>query len=222
MSLLKLVNIWKKYGGEYILKGIHLEVSEGKVILVRGRSGVGKSTLAKIAGLLMKPNMGSVIYRGSDIWRLSESRRALIKLKEIGYVDQNYTLLPELTVRENIELPLKILGVDKEERRKIIIELIQTFEINGLEERYPDQLSGGQRQRVAIARALAKKPKLLIADEPYSNLDDKTIEVIHSYIKNITKKNRIATIITTVDLQTFYDVDEEYVLKDGVCYAIQK
>ncbi|MEM2627686.1 MAG: ATP-binding cassette domain-containing protein, partial [Ignisphaera sp.] len=141
MSLLKLVNIWKKYSGEHILKGVHLEVSEGMVILVRGRSGVGKSTLAKIACLLMKPNMGSVIYRGNDIWRLSESHRALIKLKEIGYVDQNYTLLPELTVRENIELPLKILGIDKEERRKTIAELIETFEINGLEDRYPDQLS---------------------------------------------------------------------------------
>ncbi|MEM4789340.1 MAG: ATP-binding cassette domain-containing protein [Ignisphaera sp.] len=222
MSLLKLVNIWKKYSGEYILKGVHLEVSEGMIILVRGRSGVGKSTLAKIACLLMKPNMGSVIYRGNDIWRLSESHRALIKLKEIGYVDQNYTLLPELTVRENIELPLKILGIDKEERRKTIAELIETFEINGLEDRYPDQLSGGQRQRVALARALAKKPKLLVADEPYSNLDDKTIEVIHSYIKNVTKKNMVATIITTVDLQTFYDIDEEYILKEGVLYAIQK
>ena len=222
MSLLKLVNIWKKYSGEYILKGIHLEVSEGKVVLIRGRSGVGKSTLAKIACLLMKPNMGSVIYRGNDVWRLSESRRASIKLKEIGYIDQSYTLLPELTVWENIELPLKILGVDKEERRKIIVELIETFEINGLEDHYPDQLSGGQRQRVAIARALAKKPKLLIADEPYSNLDDKIIEVIHSYIKSTVKKNKVATIITTVDLQTFYDVDEEYVLKDGILYAIQK
>ncbi|MEM2511328.1 MAG: ATP-binding cassette domain-containing protein, partial [Candidatus Methanomethylicia archaeon] len=144
------------------------------------------------------------------------------KLKEIGYIDQSYTLLPELTVWENIELPLKILGVDKEERRKIIVELIETFEINGLEDHYPDQLSGGQRQRVAIARALAKKPKLLIADEPYSNLDDKIIEVIHSYIKSTVKKNKVATIITTVDLQTFYDVDEEYVLKDGILYAIQK
>ncbi|MEM1679290.1 MAG: ATP-binding cassette domain-containing protein [Ignisphaera sp.] len=220
MSLLKLVNIWKKYSGEYILKGIHLEVSEGKVVLIRGRSGVGKSTLAKIACLLMKPNMGSVIYRDNDVWRLSESRRASIKLKEIGYIDQSYTLLPELTVWENIELPLKILGVDKEERRKIIVELIETFEINGLEDHYPDQLSGGQRQRVAIARALAKKPKLLIADEPYSNLDDKTTEIIHNYVKKIVKKSNIATIITTVDLHTYYDNDEEYILKDGVLNMI--
>ncbi|MEM4053648.1 MAG: ATP-binding cassette domain-containing protein [Ignisphaera sp.] len=220
MSLLKLVNIWKKYSGEYILKGIHLEVSEGKVVLIRGRSGVGKSTLAKIACLLMKPNMGLVIYRDNDVWRLSESRRASIKLKEIGYIDQSYTLLPELTVWENIELPLKILGVDKEERRKIIVELIETFEINGLEDHYPDQLSGGQRQRVAIARALAKKPKLLIADEPYSNLDDKTTEIIHNYVKKIVKKSNIATIITTVDLHTYYDNDEEYILKDGVLNMI--
>ncbi|MEM2697787.1 MAG: ATP-binding cassette domain-containing protein [Ignisphaera sp.] len=220
MSLLKLVNIWKKYSGEYILKGIHLEVSEGKVVLIRGRSGVGKSTLAKIACLLMKPNMGSVIYRDNDVWRLSESRRASIKLKEIGYIDQSYTLLPELTVWENIELPLKILGVDREERRKIIVELIETFEINGLEDHYPDQLSGGQRQRVAIARALAKKPKLLIADEPYSNLDDKTTEIIHNYVKKIVKKSNIATIITTVDLHTYYDNDEEYILKDGVLNMI--
>ncbi|MEM4476374.1 MAG: ATP-binding cassette domain-containing protein [Desulfurococcaceae archaeon] len=221
MSLLKLVNVWAKYSNEYVLKGVNIEVSEGMIILIRGRSGVGKTTLAKAASMIMKPINGSVIYRGVDVWTLSEQWRALTRLREVGYVDQECMLLSELTVYENIELPLKIMGVSRGERVRIVREVVEVLELNGLENYYPDQLSGGQRQRAAIARALVKKPKLIVADEPYSNLDDETMKIVHSYIRSIVERERAAAVITTVDLHTYYDVDKEYILENGLLRTVK-
>lgn len=215
MCLLKLTDIWKNYERVEVLKGVDLEITRGSITLIRGRSGVGKTTLAKIIAMLLKPDRGVVIYNGLDVWRLSEPARSAIRLKEIGYVDQNYTLIPELTIWSNIELPLKLLGVSKKERAKIVSSLIEALDLKTLEHRYPNQLSGGQKQRIAIARALAKTPRLLVADEPYSNLDDKTIEVVHSYIREKAEDLGMAVVITTVDLYTRYDVDAEYLLIDG-------
>lgn len=221
MFLLKLVDIWVRYSNEYVLRGVGLEVDKGTTTLIRGRSGVGKTTLAKVVSMLMKPARGSVIYSGVDIWMLREPQRAAVRLKEVGYIDQEYTLFSELTVYENIELPLKLLGIDRDERMRRVEELIDVFELRGLENHYPNQLSGGQRQRVAIARALAKKPKLLVADEPYSNLDDETVKTVHSYIKGIVKENGVAAVITTVDLYIRYDADREYLLENGVLKIVK-
>lgn len=221
MSLLRAVDVWKSYSGVDVLRNVSLELREGEVVLIRGRSGVGKTSLAKILALITKPERGYVLYQGRDAWSLSEVERSWIRLREVGYVDQGYTLLPELTVRENIELPLKLIGIDREEREKIVSELIEVFEIKGLEDRYPSQLSGGQRQRVAIARALAKKPKLIVADEPYSNLDDEIMRRIHNYIIEVAKSMNMAFVITTVDLYAKYNVDKEYLLSNGVLQQLQ-
>ncbi|MEM0326391.1 MAG: ATP-binding cassette domain-containing protein [Desulfurococcaceae archaeon] len=216
MCIVKLVDVWVKYGGEYVLRGINLEVCEGNVVVVKGRSGVGKTTLAKVLALLLKPEKGRVLYSGEDVWSLSEQFRAGIRLRDIGYVDQEHVLLPELTVWENIELPLRIMGVEKNERKRRVREIVEVLGLLGLEERYPGQLSGGQRQRVALARALVKKPKLLVLDEPYSSLDDDTRRTVHSYIVNYAKQVKSAVVVTTVDLYVDFNVDKEYTLENSL------
>ncbi|MEM4481385.1 MAG: ATP-binding cassette domain-containing protein [Desulfurococcaceae archaeon] len=215
MSYLKLSNVWLRYSGEFVLRGVDLELVEGTVTLVRGKSGVGKTTLAKVASMLIKPHIGTVFYRGLDVWKLGESMVASIRLRELGYVDQDCKLLPELSVYENIELPLKIIGVNKERRNEAVRMLVEALGLHGLENSYPSQLSGGQRQRVAVARALVKRPRLIVADEPYSSLDDDTMKIVHSYIESFVEKERAVALITTVDLSTHFDVDEEYFLESG-------
>lgn len=211
--IIELSRVTKRVGNELILREVDLAVEKSKIVLIRGRSGVGKTTLAKIASLLVLPDDGVVKYMGHPV--ISDKDASAIRLREIGYVDQEYTLLPELTVRENVELPLRILGIPRNRYEDVLEEVLQVLGLRGLEDRYPDQLSGGQRQRVAIARALVKAPKLLVADEPVSNLDQETAFTVLLYIKELSRKKGLSAIITTVDLYTEYDVDDEYILSNG-------
>ncbi|MCS7099116.1 MAG: ATP-binding cassette domain-containing protein, partial [Sulfolobales archaeon] len=171
-TVLLLRNVSKTMNRELVLRGIDLELKTGEVVVVRGRSGVGKTTLAKIASLQLLPDGGSVMFLGVDVGRLREYERSSLRLRYVGYVDQEYTLLQELTVRENVELPLALLGAPKSERVRAAEELLRRLGLRNYGDRYPTELSGGERQRVAIARALVKKPRLLVADEPFSNLDE--------------------------------------------------
>lgn len=215
MYLLKLVGVLKVIGGEPILRDLNLEVPESATVLVRGKSGVGKSTLARIAALLWKPDNGTVFFNGIDTRTLSEKKRSEMRLKYIGYVDQECTLMPELTVLENIELPVLLLGVEKKKRRELVNSVLEALGLKGLEYRYPDELSGGQKQRAVIAMALVKEPRLLVADEPFSNLDDETAKSVLDYIRRLSRSNRLSALITTVDLYGKYQVDYEYVLENG-------
>lgn len=215
MCLLRLVGVSKFIGKELVLKDLELEVPESTTVLVRGKSGVGKSTLAKIAALLWKPDNGKVFFNGIDTRTLSEKERSKMRLKYIGYVDQEYTLMPELTVLENVELPLILLGFKKKKREELVNDLLEILGLKGFEYRYPDELSGGQKQRVAIARALVKMPRLLVADEPFSNLDNETTKNVLDYIRRLSKSNGLSALITTVDLYGEYQVDYEYVLENG-------
>lgn len=204
MELLELRNVSKVVGNELVLVSVSLSLRSGDVLVVRGRSGVGKTTLAKIASLQLVPDEGSVKFMGVDSTNLNDDLRSLLRLKYIGYVDQEYALLPRLTVYENVELPLALLGVPKKERRDRVRYVLDQVGLGGLEDRYPTELSGGERQRVAIARALVKKPRLLVADEPFSNLDEITTFRIVSLLKNLLPETAI--LITTTDLSTDYGV----------------
>jgi len=204
LELLELRNVSKVVGNELVLVSVSLSLRSGDVLVVRGRSGVGKTTLAKIASLQLVPDEGSVKFMGVDSTNLNDDLRSLLRLKYIGYVDQEYALLPRLTVYENVELPLALLGVPKKERRDRVRYVLDQVGLGGLEDRYPTELSGGERQRVAIARALVKKPRLLVADEPFSNLDEITTFRIVSLLKNLLPETAI--LITTTDLSTDYGV----------------
>jgi|UniRef100_A0A7J3Z6N2 ABC-type antimicrobial peptide transport system, ATPase component len=206
----------KAVGGDAVLNGVDLEMSFGKVVAVRGRSGVGKTTLAKIVALLLKPDKGDVVFLGRRVNSLTWDALANLRLRYIGYVDQLCKLVPNITAFENIELPLKMLGVPKRERIERVREVSSLLGIEEKLLRYPNELSGGERQRVVIARALVKKPTVIVADEPFAHLDDETMKVVLEYLNQLAKRNSVATLITTTDLYTPLEVDEEFVMENGV------
>jgi len=214
--VLVLRGVYKAVGGELVLRGVDLVVEGGLMVAVRGRSGVGKTTLAKIASLIVRPDSGSVVFMGREVSTVGDQVRSRLRLKYIGYVDQECTLLEELSVWENVELPLRLLGVERGERERVVYEALEALGLKGLERRRPRELSGGQRQRVAIARALVKKPRLLVADEPLAHLDDETARLVMSYIRELAREVKMGVLVTTTDLYSKMDVDLDYILENGV------
>jgi putative ABC transport system ATP-binding protein len=214
--VLVLRGVYKAVGGELVLRGVDLVVEGGLIVTVRGRSGVGKTTLAKIASLIVRPDGGSVVFMGREVSRIGDEARSQLRLKYVGYVDQECTLLEELSVWENVELPLRLLGVKRGERERVVYEALEALGLKGLERRRPRELSGGQRQRVAIARALVKKPRLLVADEPLAHLDDETARLVMSYIRELAREVKMGVLVTTTDLYSKMDVDLDYILENGV------
>lgn len=214
-TVLALRSVCKVVGSEVVLRGVDLELKPGDVVIVRGRSGVGKTTLAKIASLLLLPDAGSVEFLGVEASRASDAMRSSLRLKYIGYVDQEFTLLPRLTVFENLELPLALLGVPKGERSERVREILSRLDLEDHKDRYPSELSGGERQRVAIARALIKKPRLVVADEPFSNLDDLSVSTVVELIREVVAEAGASVLITTTDLVSDYGIGVNRVLYQG-------
>lgn len=199
MNVLELVNILKSYGEVKVLMGIELRIGAGEIVVIKGKSGSGKTTLCRIASLLESPDIGRIYFLGEEIPLENEAERASIRLKHIGYVDQQFTLVPWLSVKENIELPLLALGLKKGERDMRTSELVKSLGIADKVEKTPMQLSAGQQQRVAIARALAKMPKLLIMDEPTSSLDDFSSSVVLELLKSYAIERGASVLMTTTD-----------------------
>jgi putative ABC transport system ATP-binding protein len=215
VSVLTLRSVRKSIGSETVLDGVSLELRPGRALVVKGRSGVGKTTLAKIASLQLLPDSGHVEFLGYDTASLSELTRSSLRLLFIGYVDQEFSLLPKLTVYRNVELPLLLMGVPREERVRRVSHYLELLGIEHLSSRYPPELSGGERQRVAIARALVKKPKLLVADEPFSNLDELTISTVIEVLRDTMSELGTAILILTTDLYTDYGIGEVRFLQRG-------
>jgi putative ABC transport system ATP-binding protein len=213
--LLRLIGVWKRVGPEYVLRGLGLDVGPGEVIVIYGRSGVGKTSLARIAALLDVPDKGQVLIRGVEASGLPEHRRAAIRLHYIGYVDQFYTLIPGLTLWENIELAPRILGTPRSERKRIVEYLVEELGLQGHEHKLPSQLSGGQRQRAAIARALAKQPSLLVMDEPFSSLDEENTHRVMRLVEQLVTRRGGAAIITTTSIEDMSAGTRCYHLSQG-------
>lgn len=153
------------------LDEISLEIREGEFVSIMGTSGCGKSTLLNILGMLDSPSSGSYLFNGHEVSGFSEKQRVDLRKNNIGFVFQNFNLIDELTVQENVELPLYYLGIGKAERRKKVQEVLERVGIAHRYKHFPKQLSGGQQQRVAVSRAVVTEPKLILADEPTGNLD---------------------------------------------------
>ena len=153
------------------LNGVSIEVNEGEFVAVMGPSGCGKSTLLNILGLLDSPTEGEYLLGGTDVSHLSEPQRDQLRKGRIGFVFQSFNLIDDLTVEENIELPLLYMGIKRDERRKKVAALMERMDIMHRAKHFPRQLSGGQQQRVAIARAVVADPQMILADEPTGNLD---------------------------------------------------
>lgn len=218
--MLQAKNIHKVYNAAKelrVLKGVDLNIEEGRFIAVVGPSGAGKSTLLHILGGLDRPTEGSVIFEKEDIYSLSDRVLSNIRNGKIGFVFQFYHLLSEFSVLENVLMPALIAGGVHQEKAR---ERAQEFLIQvGLSERvthFPSELSGGERQRVAIVRGLINKPRLLLCDEPTGNLDSKTGEEIISLIKKINLENRMAVVLVTHNIELTKQADKVYHLKDGI------
>lgn len=187
--MIQLTNIDKYYESRFqrtfILKGINLEVKQGEFITIMGPSGAGKSTLLNIIGLLDEPSAGEYLFLGEPVLKIKEKQRVQYHRSHIGFIFQAFHLIEELNVYENIETPLMYRGVKSGERKAIVADLLDRFNMVAKKDLFPSQLSGGQQQLVAIARAIAGKPKLLLADEPTGNLHSEQGAMIMQLLKKL-------------------------------------
>ncbi len=212
--VIELNALTRSFGKNTVLKDVYLAVEQGEFVVIRGKSGVGKSTLLKILGFLETPDSGTVKLFGKDVSKLGDSQLSELRLKNIGFVFQFFNLLPSLTVHENIEVPLELAGVKKDQRKKRVSELLRYFQLEHLAQRFPDNLSGGERQRVAIMRALANNPKIIIADEPTSSIDDENVALLMGLLNDFAKNRDITIIMTTTDLYEQFPATKDLLLKD--------
>lgn len=181
----------------YILKDVNLKVSEGEFVSIMGPSGSGKSTLLNIIGMLDDPTEGYQYFMGEAVHLLKEKQRSQLYKKYIGFVFQAYHLIDELTVYENIETPLIYQGIKSSQRKALVADMLDRFQIVGKKDLLPTQLSGGQQQLVGIARALIATPKLILADEPTGNLNSKQGEEIMELFKKLNEEDGVTIIQVT-------------------------
>lgn len=216
-AILEVRNLVKHYGlGENLVKAIddtNLEVKEGEFIAIVGRSGSGKSTLLHMIGGLDRPDSGKVFISEKDIFKLKDEKLAVFRRRKIGFIFQNYNLIPSLNVWENIVLPIGLDGNKVDE--SFVMEIIRSVGMEDKLKSLPNTLSGGQQQRVAIARALASKPAIILADEPTGNLDSKTEMEVITLLKSCLTKYGQTLILITHDETIAQMADRIVVIEDG-------
>ena len=208
LIMIKIKDLEKIYRTEDVetvaLNKLSLEVKEGEFVAIMGPSGCGKSTLLNILGLLDDPDSGSFLFDGIEVAGFGERKRADLRKRYIGFVFQSFNLIDELTVFENVELPLIYLGVSSAERKQRVEEVLDKMQIMHRRNHYPQQLSGGQQQRVAVARAVVNRPKLILADEPTGNLDSSNGNEVMQMLTDLNEQG------TTVVMVTHSEHDARY------------
>jgi len=210
--MIEVKEIVKKYGDKTVLQKLSLSVERGEIVLIEGESGVGKTTLLNIISGIDLPDEGSVVIDGKNIVKMSEDERAKLRLNMIGIIFQTYNLIEELNVEENIALPLRLAGKKWKEK---VEELMEFLDISDLKGKRINMLSGGERQRVAIARALANDPRIILADEPTSNLDDRNTERVIEIFRRIREKYNATIVIASHDPRIVKFIDKKYLLENG-------
>jgi len=198
--MIKTKDLKKIYQTEEVettaLNNINLDIKEGEYVAIMGPSGCGKSTLLNVLGMIDQPSSGEYYFFGEEIARYSERQRANLRKSNIGFVFQSFNLIDELTVYENVELPLLYLGLSSAERKKRVSEALEQMEIMARKSHFPQQLSGGQQQRVAVARAVVAHPKLILADEPTGNLDSSHGEEVMKLMDDLHEKGTTIIMVT--------------------------
>ena len=198
--LLELNGINKSYQTDEVetraLRDIDLAIERGEYVSIEGPSGCGKSTLLSIIGLLDAPTSGEYVLNGRSVAALSAGERAAIRNREIGFIFQNFNLIGDLTVEENVELPLTYRGVSKAERRRRVADVLERVNVAHRARHFPAQLSGGQQQRVAVARALAGNPSVLLADEPTGNLDSAHGQAVMELLSELHESGSTIVMVT--------------------------
>lgn len=201
-----------------VLKDINLEVHAGQVVSLLGPSGSGKSTLMHSAGLLERPDSGTIFIEGKEVSEASDGKRTLLRRQTMGFIYQFHHLLNEFTALENVLLPQLIQGIPRAKARIRSQELLEKVGLKDRLTHFPTELSGGEQQRVAIARALANAPKILLADEPTGNLDPRTSAEIFSMILNLSHEQGLAALVVTHNADLATQTDHVVKLEKGVLY----
>ena len=206
--MIKTENLSKIFRTEEVetkaLNSVNLHVKEGEFVAIMGPSGCGKSTLLNIIGLLDNPSEGTYTFNGKEVGGLKENKRTQERKGNIGFVFQSFNLIDELTVYENVELPLIYLKIKASERKRMVKEVLERMKMGHRTKHFPQQLSGGQQQRIAIARAVVANPKLILADEPTGNLDSKNGREVMNLLTELNQEG------TTIVMVTHSDRDANY------------
>lgn len=198
-----------------VLRDINLEIDKGEFVAIMGPSGSGKSTLLNVIGGLDTPDKGKVVIDEMNMTSLNDTERTLFRRNNVGFIFQNYQLLNNMTVKENISLPMFADHLSKSLAQKKSKELIEAVGLKGKENNFPSQLSGGQQQRVSIARALTMNPAIILADEPTGNLDRKTGTEVLKLLSSLHENNQLTILMVTHDIYAASYADRIILLKDG-------
>lgn len=225
-GIINLKGVAKYYnmGGNTVkaVDGVSVEIEKGDFVAIMGPSGSGKSTLMNMVGSLDLASKGNIFLDGVNIENLNESDLAQIRGKKIGFIFQSFNLIPNLTAKENVMLPMMFQGVDEEARESRAIALLNLVELGDRMDHYPNQLSGGQQQRVAIARSLSNNPDVILADEPTGNLDTKTGEMVMEFLKKLNKKGKTIIMVTHDPARALEHAQKIYWIKDGKLEKVTK
>ncbi|KQY91171.1 ABC transporter ATP-binding protein [Paenibacillus sp. Root52] len=203
-------------GSVPVLQDINLTIGKGKMVALLGSSGSGKSTLLNLMAGLMKPDQGKILIADQDIVRFGENRLAEFRRSHIGFIFQSYELLSNLTIRENVELPLVFMGVSPSKRKVKALQLLEQVGLGEKVNLFPSQLSGGQQQRVSIARSLITEPSVIFADEPTGNLDTETEEEIIAILQKLNREMNTTFVIVTHEAEVAEQMQVVLTLHKGV------
>lgn len=212
--MLKIINLKKSYRNIPAIRGLSLDINVGEFVSIMGKSGCGKSTLLHCMSGMLDPTDGEIVFNERSLFKLKEHLRTKIRRESMGFVFQFFNLIPELTVKENIMLPIKINRTQVDETH--FHRLIDDLDISELVDRYPATLSGGQQQRVAIARALIHKPVIVFADEPTGNLDEESADEVIELLLSLQKALNLTLILVTHDRDVASYAGRKIQMRDGV------
>jgi putative ABC transport system ATP-binding protein len=220
-SIIKLEDVWKRYkmgkaGSLTVLKEINFDIKQGEFVAINGPSGSGKSTIMHLIGALDKPSYGNIFLKGQNIKDMDNNSLALLRGETIGFIFQQFNLLPTFSALENVMIPMELVDKPEKELKERAKELLSSMGLNDRMTHKPTELSGGQQQRVAIARALANDPEIIIADEPTGNLDSKTGFFVMDFLSKLNREEGKTIIIVTHEVELLRYASRVIYIKDGM------
>ncbi len=221
MEILRLIDVWKTYKTGSVevhaLRGVNLSVKEGEFVVVLGPSGSGKTTMLNIAGGIDKPSKGKVLFRKTDLSKLSEEELTFFRRENVGFIFQFFNLIPTLTAKENVQLAAELVKNPRD-----VEEVLEIVGIGKKADNLPSEMSGGEQQRVAIARALVKKPDLILGDEPTGNLDFETGKKVLGVMRRINREEKTTFVLVTHNAAIAKMADRVIHFRDGMVFRVEE